>query len=85
VKSNPESPSSPEREEDLFDSYSAAEGEVETILKEISEILVRAQDRAEAERRLLETHANRLDQANRKARELLNRWLAHVRELADSE
>ena len=85
MKSNPESPPSPERKEDLFEAYLAAEDEVEVILKEISEVLANAEDRAEAERHLLRTHADRLDQATRKARESLTRWLAHVRELADRE
>lgn len=77
-----ESPSSPEREEDLFKAYSSAEDEVENIMKEINGILAGAQDRAEAERVLLNTHADRLDQATRKARALLNQWLAHLQELA---
>jgi hypothetical protein len=41
-----------------------------------------APDRDAAERRLLQTHTDRLDQATLKARELLDRWRRPSRELS---
>ena len=65
--------------------YSAAEQEVANIMQEINAILAGAQDRAKAERLLLKTHADRIDVATQKARELLKQWIAHVHEVAKEE
>jgi len=60
----------------------AAEEEVEAVMKEINGILEGTPYRAEAERILLKTHADRVDEAADRARILLDRWLAHVRDWA---
>lgn len=62
----------------MFKSYLVAEEKVEEIMKEINGILA-AGNRMEAERAVLVTHANRLDEATRKARELLDSWLGYIR------
>ena len=85
VGPKPESPRSPEHGEELFKSYLAAEHEVEAIMQEINSALSSAQDQVETERLILQTYANRLDQAARKARELLDTWLAHVRKLSSED
>jgi hypothetical protein len=71
----PESPRSPDREAELFRNYLAAHQEVGAIMKEIHEILAGAEDRGEAERLILKTVANRLDEATQRSRELLDQWL----------
>lgn len=85
MKPNQESPRSPEREEDLFEMYATAEDEVEAIVREINGILGQAEDRADVEGRLFQTHAGRLDEATRKAREALDRWLDYVRTQAEKD
>jgi hypothetical protein len=82
MPSKPEFPHSPEREEELFRNYLAAEEEVEAVMREINEILAGAEDRLAAERSVLDTHAYRLDQATKKSRELLDKWLAHLQDLS---
>lgn len=74
-----ERPPSPEREDELFHQYLAAEAEVEMIMREVSDILERAEDRDQARSQLLKTHADRLDEAANRARERLDQWLDHVR------
>ena len=76
---NHETPPSLRREQELFERYLAAENEVQAIFNEINKILGSTKDRSEAERILLQTHANRLEQAVRKSRELLIRWLEEIK------
>jgi hypothetical protein len=85
METNPESVASPEEGKALFEAYVAAEDQVQAILKEIDERLSQAEDRGQAERDLLITHAARVEEATQKARELLNEWLGCVRRMAREE
>jgi hypothetical protein len=77
MEKNLENPKSPE--DVLFSDLMAAEKEVETILGEIDEILRSSDDRKQAETIVLKSHAPRLEEAQRRAGDVLAKWLAFVK------
>ena len=69
-----------------FRELTAAEDDVERILREIDELLRSGKaDRLQLEEQVLREHAPRLEQAAKKSREALEAWLTYVKSEASKE
>ena len=68
-------------EDKAYAELKAAEDEETKILKEMDKILQSSENREEAEKLILQTHAPLMDAAMRRSREALDKWLAIIKEL----
>jgi len=68
-------------EDKAYAELTAAINEETRILKEMDEILQSSEDREDAEKLILKTHAPLMDAAMKKSREVQDKWIAILKEL----
>ena len=68
-------------EDKAYAELTAAISEETRILREMDDILQASEDREEAEKLILKTHAPLMDAAMKKTREAQDKWIAILKEL----
>jgi len=68
-------------EDKAYAELTAAINKETRILKEMDEILQSSEDREDAEKLILKTHAPLMDAAMKKSREAQDKWIAILKEL----
>ena len=73
-------PTSEKFENEKYAAFQMTMDEEQRIMEEINNILATTQDRAEAEKIVLETLAPKMDKAIEESRQALHNWLEEIRE-----